>query len=519
MQSPEIVLYTGEKDNSQNRQKWEEYSRYIFRGSDLLNNRVNSVSNCDSEIPAMIQSMLALYEFGDGSFRQKCLNFVRQGRLMEDYEDNAPWYGNLMTFFPVYHDLNIRQLRGYFTWRTGVRKGNFTKTCPAFAYIYIYELLNGIGIQTPAESLSRLLEFQSGFVDAGMGDVTMKGNMRRWLFEFAVINRFPDETVRQFAEKSIYDRDFALSVLRDPENFSDEEVFHAIARFCSSRTAFSTVLSKDRARGVRLFAEIWRHIASDELFTTCFGEKETRPWRPLANAVYVENTEAEDFDFTLNEGRRYFRRGGMWREESYNTLAGSRTAFMSLMHAADRRLRTLMKSGHYLRKKEGDDWAMPFIDKALEEIRAEEAEAARPKISIDLSGLDRIREDADITRDSLLTEDEAQAAEETAAAGDTPITAEEKAADEPEASEEAPVIEEPADALLDETQMAVLGELLAGGNAEAFMAERHLMPSVVADSINEALMDEIGDMVVECSDDGLVLVEDYIEDVRDLIDR
>ena len=71
---------------------------------------------------------------------------------------------------------------------------------------------------------------------------------------------------------------------------------------------------------------------------------------------------------------------------------------MALMHSADRRIRTLLKSGHYLHQKKGDDWAMPFIDDALREIREEDIEAARPKISLDLSGLDKIREDADIQR-------------------------------------------------------------------------------------------------------------------------
>ncbi len=39
------------------------------------------------------------------------------------------------------------------------------------------------------------------------------------------------------------------------------------------------------------------------------------------------------------------------------------------------------------------------------------------------------------------------------------------------------------------------------------------MPSVVADAINEALFDEIGDNVVECDGDSLAVVDDYREDV------
>lgn len=40
-----------------------------------------------------------------------------------------------------------------------------------------------------------------------------------------------------------------------------------------------------------------------------------------------------------------------------------------------------------------------------------------------------------------------------------------------------------------------------------------MMPSVVADTINEALFDEIGDNVLECDGDTITLVEDYRDDL------
>ena len=43
------------------------------------------------------------------------------------------------------------------------------------------------------------------------------------------------------------------------------------------------------------------------------------------------------------------------------------------------------------------------------------------------------------------------------------------------------------------------------------------MPSIAADTINEALYDEIGDTVLECEDDKLTVVEDYREDVIRLL--
>ena len=43
------------------------------------------------------------------------------------------------------------------------------------------------------------------------------------------------------------------------------------------------------------------------------------------------------------------------------------------------------------------------------------------------------------------------------------------------------------------------------------------MPAVIADTINEVFYDEIGDTIVVCEDDVLSFVEDYREDVEQII--
>lgn len=45
------------------------------------------------------------------------------------------------------------------------------------------------------------------------------------------------------------------------------------------------------------------------------------------------------------------------------------------------------------------------------------------------------------------------------------------------------------------------------------------MPSVVADSINEAFFNEIGDNILECDGDTIVLLEDYREDIAQLLEE
>lgn len=69
---------------------------------------------------------------------------------------------------------------------------------------------------------------------------------------------------------------------------------------------------------------------------------------------------------------------------------------------------------------------------------------------------------------------------------------------------------------MDEVHRQIVAALLKNETADAIIREHHLMPSVVADTINEAFFDEIGDSVVEY-DGSLTLIEDYREDVASLM--
>ena len=70
---------------------------------------------------------------------------------------------------------------------------------------------------------------------------------------------------------------------------------------------------------------------------------------------------------------------------------------------------------------------------------------------------------------------------------------------------------------LDPLHAQLLLELLSGKPVEETMKARRLMPSIVADTINEALFEEIGDNVLECDGSSVALVEDYREDILQLL--
>ncbi len=517
----------GNYDKSRFREKKEE-NRKIGPQTHVSRN------NESRSIPARLLEMMQLYEYRSSSFEDKCRNFVRQGKFMEDYEDDAPWNSEVKRYFATYHDLNLNQLRGYFAWRTRVRRGEFHPITMSLAYMYIYELLNMIGIKTPEDAIRKMREFEKGFLDSGIGDRSMRENLHRWIMEFAVLSGSPAEEVLSLIDPDLIERDRQLMVLRKPSEHSDEEMFEALNILTGGKTEKSSAVLKESERGIHLFAEVWRYMAEHyddlgwDIFDACFGKMRQFPWHPLANAVYMDRENREDTEYKVTECRKFVYKNGEWSEYKYDELYFDKYRIHAIVHEADRQIRRYLKTGHYLREKKGEEWITPYVEAVIEADKAAAEEAAKPKIIIDLSGLDKIRLDAQITRDSLLTEDEMreqapepeQISELISEQTPDPAPRQEEqsaqlmtqAATESSKGEEKPAaIEIPS---LDDTQAQILLSVMRGEPVAGLIREKALMPSVVTDAINEALFDEIGDNVLTCEGDEITLVEDYREDLE-----
>ena len=543
-----------------------------------------------AEIPPKIREMQKYYRYADGSFRMKCWNFYRQGKFMETYEDDAPWEGMITRYYPTYHDFNIRQLRGYFSWRTRVRKGDFSKAPATFVFLYLYELLNGIGTRSPEDGFEKMQAFEKGYLDAGLGNAFLRRQLYRWMCGYAVLSNFPPETARRYLEPDALARDEALAVLAAPETAEDGAVLDALGAVAGKRLEQSPAFKKDASRARRLFAAAWRQ-GGGALFAACFGKQASYHWTPLPKAIYFELHPHPDADYTLDRARAYRCRGGDWWEVRYEPLHFDHEKLRAFLRETDRRLRRALKAGHYLRENPEEAWAAPFLEAALQEERRAQQEAARPKFTIELSALEKIRADAAQTRDSLLTEAEMDAppvlehAKNTTGnitenspgnttksmtknhpeyTGNSPESITENspgnatesmtknlpeyAENSPEAiTENSPgnaaktntenlpeyagndpefITENPKNppentggpaAALDGFLREILDDLLSGKSVEARCKARHVLPTVAADTINEAFFDEISDSILDCDGETIALVADYKDDVLQLL--
>ena len=109
--------------------------------------------------------------------------FIKQGKLLAGYEDDYVYDRRVTHYFPTYQSLTNPELRGYFSWRTKLRRGNLQKTSLTYAFLYIYELLNQIGVADPMDGYRKLTEFRDAYGALNDGILPY---LNQWLMDYVV---------------------------------------------------------------------------------------------------------------------------------------------------------------------------------------------------------------------------------------------------------------------------------------------------------------------------------------------
>ena len=89
--------------------------------------------------------------------------FYKQARFMEDFTDDYDGDAKFNMYYPYYQHMGYDYLRTYFTWRTKVRQGEIKSISLSYIFLYIYELLSGIGVSDPTDGLDKLLDIWNTF--------------------------------------------------------------------------------------------------------------------------------------------------------------------------------------------------------------------------------------------------------------------------------------------------------------------------------------------------------------------
>ena len=434
--------------------------------------------------------------------------FCEQGKLMAEFEDDFPYRGGFTSFYPTYRAMSYRQLRGYFTWRTRLRRGDLQKTDLSFALVYVYELLNLIGCRDAAEAYGRLTAFAEAY---GAHDRYLAGCIRPWLRDFTVYYGLP---VREFAETEDPSTDERLMRLTQPQTLTDDELYGLLTCFSSFRpenSRFYKACGADYREAVcRVYRTLdARSLAEDgaSLLEARLCRLQALPCTMFANAVFYDRLKTEDRVYKITPFFRYECRDGKWTCWRFARQGEKNTALGAFMREIDCLMRKAYGFPHKTKRGAEGDPALPAVLKAeLAAMRAAREEAARPRVTIDLSALADIRAAAAQTQGRLMTEEEMWTEP-------APAPAPAPAPEQPQARPAAAECALPLGA----EELAFLTALAAGDDPAPALKAKGIPPGVMAERVNDLLYETFADNVIDFDGDTPVLADYYLEAIRGML--
>lgn len=136
-----------------------------------------------------IREMRSLEEITYNSYIvRQCaqITLIRQGEFMADVEDDFGKRVFCALSHPIYAAMSNSQLRTYFSWRTDVRRGVYNEVEQPYVVLYCFELMNRIGVTSADDAFGRLVSvWENCAVSAKYADVYIP----RWIKDFYAFNR------------------------------------------------------------------------------------------------------------------------------------------------------------------------------------------------------------------------------------------------------------------------------------------------------------------------------------------
>ena len=370
------------------------------------------------------------------------------------------------------------------------------KTSLTYAFLYIYELLNQIGVTDPMDGYRKLTEFRDAY---GALDDGILPYLNLWLMDYVVYYNL-DAGLLADTPQVRFNR--GIAVLDSIRSRGDEEVIRAVKQLSPKwleRSKFYREYREDCdtviVRVLRRMSAHYNARCKKTMVEQYFGSFSQYRVILFDAAVFHERQVEGSRQYMVDENYIYRCRNGLWSVQKYNCLPHSNGKLGDVLKAIDGVMRECYGYGRPVQYKLDTKWILKIIQEEARNLLAEKKAAEEKKITIDYSRLARIRSDAAVTRDRLIVEEEA---EEEAPPVQPPAPA-----------------EEPEDTPLTKDEYRLLQSLLYGRDY-GWVRSSGLMLSVLVDGINDKLYDTFSDSVL-LGDDPPELIEDYIADLKEMI--
>lgn len=447
------------------------------------------------------------------SYRRPKEDFFEEARKYADYEGVATTHTPFTCYWPKYSDMNAEQRKWYFCLRSQLRKGIYPDTDLSYLFVYVYELINQIGIESAKQGLNLLMGIWGHY---GNRYPQLSHYLGDWVFDYMRVNElaYPvDQLLARVPELSDCGLNVVLTELVERRAPLALPVW-ALEKLSQYRITSSKFYQKGNYALVN--TKLPGAVAAVD---GALREKSGKGILETYAALKLRTESINAFSGALTESPRIYR----VKYRNYTSGLKLQSFLKNLVRYIENALRAHCR---YSTRLQGVELAEPvrayvdaYLKATLAKPKAVETAKEAPKIVLDLSSVNRLRAESNQVRDALI----ASVGEEQTS-GEIPAEA---------------LVQRPADApegLLTDLEpvqrilMRLSGEQRtvldmmrdADWRTDVRRIQQRLpqaMPEVLVDEINVAALGQLGCALIEREGDGLVVAEDYRDELEYLMPR
>ena len=450
--------------------------------------------------------------------------FYRQAKFMENFSDEYSGNEPFSMYYPYYQHMGYEQLRTYFSWRAKVRSGEYQRVSLSYVFLYIYELLSNIGVNSAADGLDKLMTVWNTY----RGDESaLDQYLPQWLKDYHIYYELPNGFAEFVSEHGLQ-RHYPELILTDANTENSLTLWNAMSDYDVTKSKFwgagyDLLLSNCFSAVLRAVEALCtrRHIRLEDLLI--YNICEAALWRPFQRALFYPWLWQPDRWVEMPGREVYYCENNVWTADipilysDRNGLAGYIIKKVeSCLRQAVKYKYNIKIGGDYrfFRRLKKSDISPMELDQTIEKAVADfYRDLTRTVVTVDHGNLARIRIEALTTMDKLLVPDE-----ET-----LPLTVVAPTAQNVTPEQSAELSRSRADGwgafsdALSDTERKALSMISRGSvNLKAFADEHGVMLEVLADSINEKATDHIGDSILEM-DECITIFDEYKEKVAEAV--
>ena len=413
------------------------FSSSVYEDEPIL--RTGSQFRRDTESSRPYQLIHQLVQREDLRYAPAARVFYEQARALADFDGTGDPAVPFKSYFPTYQAMNDRQLSSYLAWRTQARKGVIAASTASYAFVYIYELLMGVGAQEGLPALAALTSFwvawkKQATTDAGLLDFYLHIWLRDYIVYHGLDRSLLERVSGPASQRDVVDVYAAVPVLREAEALvlaggslagdMAQKAFDAMCLASSFRLTGSKFYkdypTETQAVTCGVFARLVQHCAHRRkvgYVDGLFGTEQRRAHPMFYGAVFYAPQTHPDATYRVSDSEAYICRDGTWRRKVPCAEETRSRELGLLMHTVDHEMRRIWEYPKQVRAYEVPRYLEGFVTKEATAAHEAWLAAQTPKIHIDRSLLRGIRTAAVKTRESLLVDEERAEEPAVASAG------------------------------------------------------------------------------------------------------